>query len=210
MNDSLGFLSEHLGNKLDLIQYGLERHCSQIEFKGMWQSMIRAPQQLEHHDLYRTGTKLPVAIIAHDLTDPLNVGSLFRLADALGVEKLYLSGSTPTPPHPKIRKTARSTEHAVAFEYMHDPLRILDVLRQQGYLSVSLELTRASIDIASIGEHKFDRVCLILGSENDGVNEALLAASDLHVHIPMQGQNSSMNVITAAAIAIYAISRRFA
>ena len=74
--------------------------------------------QLSHNDHISSEKKFPLCIIANDISSPLNVGSLFRLCDALGIEKLYLCGNTPTPPNSKITKTSRSTEKHV--EYVTD------------------------------------------------------------------------------------------
>ncbi len=85
------------------------------------------------------------------------------------------------------------------------------MLKASGALIVSLEITSSSI---SINSEAFTRaiknsrpVCLVLGSENTGVCEALLSLSDLSVHIPMLGANSSMNIVTATAIACFEITR---
>lgn len=74
--------------------------------------------QLSHNDHLTSEKTFPLRIIANDIASPLNVGSLFRLCDALGIEKLYLCGNTPTPPNNKITKTSRSTEKHV--EYVTD------------------------------------------------------------------------------------------
>ena len=54
-----------------------------------------------------------------------------------------------------------------------------------------------------------DKICLIVGSENAGVSQDLLNISDYTIHIPMFGQNSSMNVATACAIAVFELARKF-
>jgi tRNA G18 (ribose-2'-O)-methylase SpoU len=167
--------------------------------------------QLTHNDHLRLDKKFPLSIIASDLTSPLNVGSLFRLCDALGIERLYLCGDTPAPPNSKVSKTSRSTEKYVDFEIHEHAETLVRSLQDSDSYIISLEITSSSI---AIGSDKFKSlitddkpVCLILGSENSGVNETLLALSDATIHIPMIGNNSSMNVITAASIACFEISR---
>ena len=168
--------------------------------------------QLTHNDHKQTNTKFPLSIIANDITDPLNVGSLFRLCDALGIEKLYLCGETPTPPNAKINKTSRSTEKHVDFEYHENAEKLVAALKSSGTHIISLEITSSSIAIdsdefieATAGKKP---ACLILGSENSGVSEVLLSLSDITTHIPMSGNNSSMNVISAASIACFEITRK--
>ena len=168
-------------------------------------------RQLAHEDHPLAGKKFPLSIIANDISSPLNVGSLFRLCDALGIKKLYLCGSTPCPPNDKIRKTSRSTEKHVNYETHDDAAQLLLTLKTENTSILSLEITTDSIDIISdefresISRDK--QTYLILGAENTGVDEKLLALSDSTVHITMQGNNSSMNVITAAGIACYEITK---
>jgi len=139
----------------------------------------------------------------------VNVGSLFRIADALGVEKIHLTGRSPVPPNDKLRKTSRAAEKYVPFSQAADPLPVLRELKAAGYRIISLELTSASIDIRQLAVGASDRICLVLGSENAGVSQALLNHSEQTVHIPMRGRHSSMNVATACAIATFEITRAF-
>jgi tRNA G18 (ribose-2'-O)-methylase SpoU len=144
------------------------------------------------------------------MDDALNVGALFRIADALGVAHVHLSGASRVPPEPRIRRTSRSAERHVGWSYTADPLPALAALKAQGWRIVSLELSTQSIPLHELAVAPADRVCLIVGAENAGVSQALLDASDFTVHIPMRGHNSSMNVANAAAIATYEIARRLA
>ncbi len=173
---------------------------------------MKKNKQLTHNDHKQFNTKSPLCIIANDLSDPLNVGSLFRTCDALGVEKLYLCGETPEPPNTKIKKTSRSAERYVDYEYQTNAEILVSELKNTGSLIVSLEITTSSVSINSSEfeaaiKNKYP-VCLILGSENTGVSQALLSLSEITVHIPMYGNNSSMNVISAASIACFEIIRK--
>ena len=163
--------------------------------------------QLEHHQ-HRPAAPLPLRLLAHDLALAANVGALFRLADALGVERLYLSGTTPRPPDVRLRKAARATETHVPWEAGADPLATVAALRAEGFRIVSLELTTGSVDLRCLALGRGDRVCLVVGAEDTGVSQALLDASDVTVHIPMRGHNSSMNVASACAIAVHEIGRQ--
>ena len=72
---------------------------------------------------------------------------------------------------------------------------------------VALEITSHSQDVRSHKVEPEEKLCLILGSENKGVDQDLLSRADVTLHIPMVGKNSSMNVATAAAIATFELSR---
>jgi len=165
--------------------------------------------QLNHSHHHADNKKYPVCFLAHDFDVPMNIGSLFRIADAFGIEKVYLSGSSLVPPNTKIRKTSRSTEKYVPFSYEKIPLDIIKKLKLEGYTIISLEITSSSIDISELPINGTEKICLILGSEKSGVCQELLNESDFSIHIPMVGRNSSMNVATACSIAVYEITRRY-
>jgi len=165
--------------------------------------------QLDHSQHRPAPRAFSLCYLAHDLDVPMNVGSLFRIADALGAAKIYLTGRSALPPNSKLRRTSRATEKTVPFSHAEDPLPVLHELKASGYRIISLELTSASIDIRQLAVRPSDRICLVLGSENAGVSQALLDASEQAVHIPMRGQHSSMNVATACAIATFEISKAF-
>jgi len=163
--------------------------------------------QLDHAS-HRGAGALPLRLLAHDVDLAANVGTLFRIADALGVEHLHLTGSSPRPPDPKIRRSARSAERHVAWSHAADPLAVVGQLKAQGWRVVALELSTHSIALHELVVAPGERVCLVLGAENAGVSPALLAAADATVHIAMRGHNSSMNVASACAIAAYEIGQR--
>jgi tRNA G18 (ribose-2'-O)-methylase SpoU len=163
--------------------------------------------QLDHASHRGAGT-LPLRLLAHDVDLAGNVGALFRIADALGIEHLHLTGASPLPPDPKIRRSARSAERHVAWSHAADPLAVVAQLRAQGWRIVALELSTRSVALHELAVAAGERVCLVLGAESTGVAQALLDAADATVHIPMRGHNSSMNVANACAIAAYEIGRR--
>jgi len=164
-------------------------------------------RQLNHEDHVFSGNKYQLSILLHNFESPMNVGSIFRLADALGVEKIYLSGSSPVPPNSKIKKTSRSAEKYVPFEYKLSPYEIVNDLKKNDYSIVCLELAEGSVDIATIKFDSDSKICLIVGSENKGVDQELIDLADCLIHIPMEGNNSSMNVATASAIAVYEMAK---
>ena len=173
--------------------------------------MTQENTQLTHAQHKTSGGKFPLSIIASDISSPRNIGSLFRLCDALGIEKLYLCGDTATPPNNKINKTSRSTEKHIDYETHQDTEALISQLKASGVFILSLEITSCSIAINStefidsINQNK--TFVLILGSEQTGISEPLLALSNQTIHIPMHGNNSSMNVISAASIACFEITK---
>ncbi|MFV9616623.1 MAG: TrmH family RNA methyltransferase, partial [Gammaproteobacteria bacterium] len=88
--------------------------------------------QLTHADHKPSEKKFPLSIIANDISSTANIGSLFRLCDALGIEKLYLCGDTAAPPNSKINKTSRSTEKYVDYEFFDNAKTLVAKLKASG------------------------------------------------------------------------------
>ena len=164
--------------------------------------------QLTHQQHQANKNQFALCLLANDMRSAANVGGLFRLADALGAEIIYLTGESVVPPNRDLKKASRSTVNSVPYQYRQDATQLVSDLKKSGYKILSLEITSSSIDLTQLSLTQHDKVCLILGSENHGVNQALLDQSDNTVHISMQGSNSSMNVVTACAIASYQITRQ--
>ncbi len=165
--------------------------------------------QLQHEEITNPSKQFPVCILANDIEFASNVGSLFRIADAFGVEKLYLTGATAIPPKYKIRKSARSADTRIPFSHSPSAIEVVTLLKSQDYTIISLEITAQSEDIRTFNMTASQPICLIIGAEKNGVSQALLDVSDHTLHIPMYGKNSSLNVATSCAIAIYELIRGF-
>ena len=144
-------------------------------------------------------------VVLHNIRSRENVGSIFRTADATGVDKLYLCGITPTPPHEKISKTALGAETFVPWESYKQTWRLLDKLKKEGMNTVALEQTKESIDIF-LHKPKFPLV-LVLGNEVKGLSPEILKYCDKKLFIPMHGKKESLNVSVAFGIAAYQLNK---
>ncbi|HRI35921.1 MAG TPA: RNA methyltransferase [bacterium] len=143
------------------------------------------------------------AILLDNIRSMLNVGAIFRTADGAGYDRVYLTGVTPTPPRREISKTALGAEESVPWEYYRDAREILSRLKSEGWHIVALEQTPESIDYRSIHVHSYDHLCIVVGSETEGVSQELSDFIDSYVELPMLGIKKSLNVATAAGILIY-------
>jgi tRNA G18 (ribose-2'-O)-methylase SpoU len=140
-----------------------------------------------------------------NLTDNRNVGSIFRLADALGVERIYLIGKTPFPPDKIITKVSRYTENETAWEYYDSEDAAVKKATEDGYTIVAAEITDKSKELLDYDFRKLNKICIAVGSENEGVCEKILGKSEDAITIKMMGKNSSMNAAMALAIITYQI-----
>ena len=163
--------------------------------------------QLNHYNTNFKPRQFPITLVCDHVTNALNIGSLFRIADAFGVEKLIFCGES-IPLGRKMTKTSRATEKVVNHEVNKSVLEVVINLKDQDNYIVSLEITDASNPIDSFLFPENKSITLVIGDENFGVSENILKLSDAVIHINMFGQNSSMNVVQATNIALYEITKQ--
>ncbi len=142
-----------------------------------------------------------ICLLAHNVRSLWNVGSFFRTCDALGVEKLYLTGYTGIPPRKEITKVAIGAEEFVPWEHREDPIAIVQELEAKGWQIVALELLPQAKELTSF--RPAEHVCLIVGHELSGVPGEILGLCDAVIKIPMLGKKESLNVAVAAGIALH-------
>ncbi len=150
---------------------------------------------------------LPVCLLLDNIRSSYNVGSLFRLADGAGLEKIILAGITSTPDNPKVGKTALGAEKTVPWEYHVDASRALESLTRSGYHIVVLEHIEESQVYWDV-EYPYP-LCLVVGNEVNGVDERLMKYADRAIEIPMRGEKNSLNVSTATSIIVYELLRQW-
>lgn len=150
--------------------------------------------------------KNPIYLILDNVLDTYNIGSLFRLADAVSAEKLYLCGECETPPSTRITKAAIDTEKWVPWEYRKSAIEVTDELKQKGVMIVSLEQNEKSKPYDKI-DYKFP-IAIVVGNETYGVSQEVLDASDAIAEIPMHGINVSLNVVVSSGILVYEIMKK--
>lgn len=149
----------------------------------------------------------PIYFILENIYDTYNIGGLFRLADALAIEKIYLCGDTEIPPNSRIKKASIGTYKIVPWEYKKTTKDLISDLKSQmsNLQIVAVEQHKTAIDYRKA---KYTLpVALILGNESYGVLPETLKLADEIVEIPMWGINKSLNVIVSAAIVSYGVIR---
>jgi tRNA G18 (ribose-2'-O)-methylase SpoU len=163
-------------------------------------------EQLTHDNTHFTAVKTPTILVCDGVTSPANIGGLFRLCDSFGIQKIYFCGTKIDLSSPRIKRTSRSTHLLVNYKDDLDTLEVLKQLTKQGYKPLALELTTKSKALEDLDIPEKRPVALFIGNEKTGISTKVLANIPTHVHIPMQGNNSSMNVTQAAAIGLYGLS----
>jgi tRNA G18 (ribose-2'-O)-methylase SpoU len=163
-------------------------------------------EQLTHDNTHFTAVKTPTILVCDGVISPANIGGLFRLCDSFGIQKIYFCGTKIDLSSPRIKRTSRSTHLLVNYKDDLDTLAVLKQLTKQGYRAIALELTTTSKALEDLDIPEKRPVALFIGNEKTGISTKVLANIPTHVHIPMQGNNSSMNVTQAAAIGLYGLS----
>jgi len=143
----------------------------------------------------------PLVFVLDEILDTYNVGSMFRLADALAAEKLYLCGKMETPPNSRIHKAAVGTENWVPWQHFPTTTKCVKKLKADGYQIITIEQSQKSINYKKL-EPKFP-VALILGHETTGISARVMKLSDQAIELPMHGINNSFNVWGTAAVVGY-------
>ena len=160
-----------------------------------------------HAAAYEKITRLPVRVVLENIRSLYNVGSFFRTGDAAGIEALELCGCTGYPPKNGISKTALGAEETVEWSHTWETVARVRELQNAGYEIAAVETSVRSVDLYD-WTPRFP-VCLLFGSEVDGLGKELEELADTHVRIPMLGIKHSLNVATAGGVVLFELLRKY-
>lgn len=152
--------------------------------------------------------KSPVVLVLDNVRSALNVGSIFRTADAFRIAKIWLCGITACPPNSEIRKTALGAELSVEWEHGDDAVDTITKLKEDGYTIAAIEQAKESVMIDQMDLSPYSKIALIFGNEVKGVDDRLMDLCDLCIEIPQFGTKHSLNVSVSAGIAIWEVFRQ--
>lgn len=179
---------------------------------------------------YREAEKLPVIVVLDDVRSMLNVGSIFRTADAFRLEAIYLCGITATPPSVEIHKTALGAEETVAWKYFETADEAVAQLKNDGFTVYSVEQAEGATmlndfitdsnskptpeqsihkNTATNNSELNKPIAIVMGNEVKGVKQSVIDASDSCLEIPQYGTKHSMNVAVAAGIVMWEIAKHY-
>lgn len=158
---------------------------------------------------------MQLALIAHDIRSVHNVGSLFRTADAAGVERIFLCGITPSPMdrfnavRPDFAKVALGAEKFVRWESAKTTAGAIKKMKAEGYEILALEQSKRSIPYSEAARkvRANARAAIVVGNEVKGLSPSILRSADRILEIPMMGKKESLNV--AVAFGVVAFGLRF-
>jgi tRNA G18 (ribose-2'-O)-methylase SpoU len=157
---------------------------------------------------FHTADKLPFIVVLDNVRSQHNVGAVFRTADAMLLEGVYLCGICCCPPNQEIHKTALGAEESVDWTYFADTKEAIRVLKEKGYTCYAVEQAHDSITLeqAAAQISRESKIAVILGHEVFGVQQEVVDACDGCIEIPQYGTKHSMNVSVTAGIVMYRLS----
>ena len=151
--------------------------------------------------------------ILHNIRSLYNAGSIFRTADAAGVEKLYLCGITPTPIdkfgklRPQLGKVSLGAEKTVPWEHCKSTAVLIKKLKNPpvggGYKILAVEQSKKSIPYHKFATPRGSKVALVFGNEVRGLPQSILKKADKILEIPMRGKKESLNVSVVFGIIVF-------
>ena len=148
-------------------------------------------------------------LILNDIRSVENVGAMFRTADAVGINKIYLTGYTPAPldrfgrKRKDLAKSALGAEEFVSWEQKKNILVLLNNLKKNGFSIIGLEQDKKSIDYKKV--KLGNKNVFIVGTEVTGIPKNILEKCDVIAEIPMKGKKESLNVSVSLGVALFRI-----
>lgn len=149
--------------------------------------------------------KNDIYIVLDNVLDTYNIGSVFRLADAVAAKKIFLCGGTETPPNHRIKKASVNTTEWVDWEYSASGKEVISKLKSQNRKLKIVAIEQSNKSILYNGFEYSLPICLVVGNETSGVSKGVLELCDGIVELPMFGVNISLNVMVSLAVVLYEV-----
>lgn len=156
-------------------------------------------------DEYKELPQIGVVVVLDNIRSAHNVGSAFRTCDSFKIDKLWLCGICAVPPSAEIHKSALGAEDSVPWEHSDSTMDVVSHLRSVGYEIVSVEQTVNSVSLEKFSPEFAEgkKYALIFGNEVDGVDQAVVDASDMTLEIPQFGTKHSLNISVSVGVILW-------
>lgn len=156
---------------------------------------------------FKTTKKIPITIVLDNVRSALNVGSIFRTADAFLIKEIILCGITKTPPSKEIRKSALGATDSVDWKSQNNTLSAVSRLKRDGHHIIAIEQVDKS---SKLNDFTIPQkpITIIMGNEINGVCQDVIDICDQAVEIPQFGTKHSLNVSVSASIVIWELWKK--
>ena len=151
--------------------------------------------------------KTPVVIVLDNVRSHLNVGSVFRTADAFLIEAIYLCGITGVPPHRDIHKTALGATDTVAWKHFATTAEAIEVLKKDGFKIIAIEQAESATMLDEFVPIIGEKYAVVFGNEVEGVSQNIVSSSDMVIEIPQWGTKHSLNISVSVAVVLWELVR---
>jgi len=152
---------------------------------------------------FKKQEKFPITLVLDNIRSLNNIGSMFRTADGLNIEQVFLCGITAKPPHREIQKTALGATESVNWKYFDSTIDALNHLKVNDWKTYALEQTEQTIKLNDLKVSAADKIAVIVGNEVMGVEQEVIDSVDNVVEIPQFGTKHSYNVSISAGIILW-------
>ncbi len=146
-----------------------------------------------------------LVLVLEDVADHTNVGAAFRAAAGLGADAVLVSPRCADPLYRRSVRVSMGTVFQVPWTRIGEWEAASEALHAYGFEIAALALSDDAVDLSEYVASRPERVALVLGSEGDGLSRRALDVADTVVTIPMSRGVDSLNVASAAAVALWAL-----
>ena len=151
--------------------------------------------------------------VLEGIVDSTNIGAIFRSAAALNVDAVLVTANCGDPLYRRAVRVSMGTVFQVPWTRIGEtnddwPERGLERLRSLGFKSAAMALSDDSVSIDDERLNKEEKLCIVFGTEGDGLAKETIARCDYTVRIPMAHGVDSLNVASAAAVAFWQLRMR--
>ena len=146
----------------------------------------------------------PFYMVLDGLQDPGNVGTLIRTAEAVGVTEVLMSDDSADPYSPKVVRSTMGTIFRVPIRTVPDLATELEKLKSTGVRVVGMHWAGQDFYAADLT----GPVAILIGNEGNGLSDAVAAAADVLVRIPMEGSVESLNAAVSGSVVGYEVLRQ--
>ena len=176
--------------------------------RGLWMTLKRKPE-ISLEDFFKDKKRVAVMV---DVTNPANVGAIFRSATALGMDGVLLTHASVDPLTRRTARTSMGTVFQIPWAQLSledsDNSSLMNILNSHGFKTVAMALTEDSTSVDNDDIRANEKVAVLLGTEGTGLPKDVIAACDYRVMIPMYHGVDSLNVAAASAISFWELMKK--
>lgn len=144
-------------------------------------------------------------VLCDRIQDPGNLGTIIRTSDAFGPAAVILNRGCVDVYNPKVVRATAGSMFRVPFIIGEENQEILEYIKRAGFKIIS---TVINSDYSFDNIDKFNKICVVIGNEGQGISQEIIEASDINITIKMNGRAESLNASIAAGICIYEIRKK--